>query len=378
MTAAAPTAASSTGRHRDVPRLRLSGRSLIGLLGLLCVAVTVTAIAAGAFEVGTADVVRILADPFIDSAADVDPIARDVVLQIRLPRVLLGLVVGAGLGTAGALLQGIFDCSGHRRDLAPLPTLRSTALPDVLLIRSCGREGVGGVFAIALGATAAGIWVLPAAAFAGGLLTTLLVYAGARSGGRTETVTLVLTGIAVNAIAGALIGLAMFISDDAEIRSITFWSLGSVASASWRSLLVAGPLVLIGLLVAGRFARPLDLLGLGEGPAGHLGVDVGRLRLQLITVVAVLTAAGVAVSGIIAFVGLVVPHLVRLLAGPAHRTVLPASALGGAIVLTAGDMLARTIAAPAEIPLGVLTALLGAPVFLVLLRRTRRQQGGWA
>jgi iron complex transport system permease protein len=362
VTAAAPTAASSTGRHRDVPRLRLSGRSLIGLLGLLCVAVTVTAIAAGAFEVGTADVVRILADPFIDSAADVDPIARDVVLQIRLPRVLLGLVVGAGLGTAGALLQGMFG----------------NPLAEPSIIGVSAGSAVGGVFAIALGATAAGIWVLPAAAFAGGLLTTLLVYAGARSGGRTETVTLVLTGIAVNAIAGALIGLAMFISDDAEIRSITFWSLGSVASASWRSLLVAGPLVLIGLLVAGRFARPLDLLGLGEGPAGHLGVDVGRLRLQLITVVAVLTAAGVAVSGIIAFVGLVVPHLVRLLAGPAHRTVLPASALGGAIVLTAGDMLARTIAAPAEIPLGVLTALLGAPVFLVLLRRTRRQQGGWA
>ncbi|MEO2104363.1 MAG: iron ABC transporter permease, partial [Actinomycetota bacterium] len=268
MTAAAPTATASTRRHPDVPRLRLGGRSLIGLLGLLCVAVTVTAIAAGAFEVGTADVVRILADPFIGSAADVDPIARDVVLQIRLPRVLLGLVVGAGLGTAGALLQGMFG----------------NPLAEPSIIGVSAGSAVGGVFAIALGATAAGIWVLPAAAFAGGLLTTLLVYAGARSGGRTETVTLVLTGIAVNAIAGALIGLAMFISDDAEIRSITFWSLGSVASASWRSLLVAGPLVLIGLLVAGRFARPLDLLGLGEGPAGHLGVDVGRLRLQLITV----------------------------------------------------------------------------------------------
>lgn len=330
-------------------------------LGLLLAAVVVVAVGAGAYVVDTPEVVSILLRPLTDIAA-VDPVAVDVVTQIRLPRVLLGVVIGAGLGVAGALLQGMFG----------------NPLAEPSIVGVSAGAAVGGVTAIALGATALGAWVLPAAAFVGGLSTTLLVYLGARSGGRTETVTLVLTGIAVNALAGALIGLAMFLADDAELRSITFWSLGSLATATWRTLGIAAPLVAFGTVAAMWFTRPLDLLALGEQQAGHLGVDVGRLRLQLVSVVAVLTAAGVAVAGIISFVGLVVPHVVRLLAGPRHRVTVPASALGGALVLTAGDLLARTVAVPAEIPLGVVTAVLGAPVFLYLLRTTRRQQGGWA
>jgi iron complex transport system permease protein len=342
------------------PARAVSRARLLPGLAVAAMAVAIVATGVGAVAISPADVVRTILDRVWDVGA-VDELASQVVWQIRLPRVLLSALVGAGLGVAGALLQGMFG----------------NPLAEPGIIGVSAGAAVGGVVAIGTGATAAGPWALPLAAFAGGLLTTWLVYRGARSGGRTETVTLVLTGIAVNAMAGALIGLTMFLADDAELRSITFWSLGSVATATWRNVAVAAPLVLLGVAAACRFARPLDLLALGERQAGHLGVDVERLRARLVVVVAVLTAAGVAVAGIISFVGLVVPHLVRLVAGPGHRTGLPASALGGALVLTLADLLARTVAVPAEVPLGVLTALVGAPAFLLLLRGTRRAQGGW-
>lgn len=206
----------------------------------------------------------------------------------------------------------------------------------------------------------------------------LLVYALSRSGGRTEVVTLILTGIAVNAFAGALIGLFIFFADNAQITQITFWQLGSLSQATWPKVLAVLPCAVAGLLIAPFYARKLDLLALGERPARHLGVDVERLRIVLVLVVALLTAAAVAVAGIISFVGLLVPHLLRMANGPGHRFLVPASALGGGVILVAGDLAARTVAAPAELPLGVLTALFGSPFFFWLLRRTRRRQGGWA
>ncbi|MBQ1163276.1 iron ABC transporter permease, partial [Streptomyces sp. A73] len=215
-------------------------------------------------------------------------------------------------------------------------------------------------------------------AFVAGLATVLLVYLLSRSGGRTEVVTLLLTGIAVNAFAGALIGLSIFFADNAQLTQITFWQLGSLAQATWPKVLAVLPCALAGLLVAPLCSRRLDLLALGERPARHLGVDVERLRLTLVLVVALLTAAAVAVAGIITFVGLLVPHLLRMAAGPGHRFLVPGSALGGAVVLVGADLAARTVAQPAELPLGVLTALLGSPFFFWLLRRTRRRQGGWA
>jgi iron complex transport system permease protein len=354
-----PVRDAVAGRPEAVRPDRGPGRGALVLGGLAAAAVV--AVGRGAVAIPPDDVVAILLGR--GGAVDAGGIpVGDVVWQIRLPRVVLGVLVGAALGAAGALLQGMFG-----NPLAEPGTIGVSA-----------GAAVGGVTAIAAGATAAGPWVLPAAAFAGGLATTLLVYAGSRSGGRVETVTLILTGIAVNAMAGAAIGLALFLSDDAELRSITFWTLGSLATATWRSVALVAPLVLLGLASSAAFARPLDLLATGEGPARHLGVDVDRLRLRLVVVVAVLTAAGVAVAGVIGFVGLVVPHLVRVVTGPGHRLLLPASALGGALVLALGDLLARTVAVPAEVPLGVLTALVGAPAFLHLLRRTRERQGGWA
>jgi iron complex transport system permease protein len=217
-----------------------------------------------------------------------------------------------------------------------------------------------------------------AAAFVGGLVTVAVVYFASRADGRTEVVTLILTGVALNALTGAVIGLITYLSDDAELRSITFWTLGSVAQATWPKVLVVLPIAVVGVIVACTQAHRLDLLALGERSARHLGVDVERLRVLMLLVIALLTASAVAVSGIILFVGLVMPHIVRMIAGPGHRTLLPASALAGALALVVADTIARTVIEPSEIPLGVLTALVGAPFFLWLLRRTRARQGGWA
>ncbi|MFC9750681.1 FecCD family ABC transporter permease [Streptomyces niveus] len=331
------------------------------LLGVLLLLALLSA-GLGAYDIPLGDVLSSVRHRMGIGGAALDRVPESVLWNVRLPRVVLALLVGASLGCAGALMQGVFG--------NPL------AEPGVIGI-SAGAA-VGAVASIALGLSFLGNWTVTVCAFVSGLLTVLLVYAMSRSGGRTEVVTLILTGIAVNAFAGALIGLSIFFADNAQISQITFWQLGSLAQATWPKVLAVLPCALLGLAVAPFYARKLDLLALGERPARHLGVDVERLRVILVLVVALLTAAAVAVAGIITFVGLLVPHLLRMANGPGHRFLVPGSALGGALVLVAGDLAARTVAAPAELPLGVLTALFGSPFFFWLLRRTRRRQGGWA
>ncbi|MGW1018069.1 FecCD family ABC transporter permease [Streptomyces niveus] len=331
------------------------------LLGVLLLLALLSA-GLGAYDIPLGDVVSSVQHRMGIGGAALERVPESVLWNVRLPRVVLALLVGASLGCAGALMQGVFG--------NPL------AEPGVIGI-SAGAA-VGAVASIALGLSFLGNWTVTVCAFVSGLLTVLLVYAMSRSGGRTEVVTLILTGIAVNAFAGALIGLSIFFADNAQISQITFWQLGSLAQATWPKVLAVLPCALLGLAVAPFYARKLDLLALGERPARHLGVDVERLRVVLVLVVALLTAAAVAVAGIITFVGLLVPHLLRMANGPGHRFLVPGSALGGALVLVAGDLAARTVATPAELPLGVLTALFGSPFFFWLLRRTRRRQGGWA
>ncbi|WP_411112724.1 FecCD family ABC transporter permease [Streptomyces sp. 029-5] len=354
------------GRPRRQLRLRsrLPGSTTVltaGLLGALVVLCLLSA-GIGAYHIPLGDVLASVQHRAGLGGAALDRVGESVLWNVRLPRVVLALLVGASLGCAGALMQGVFG--------NPL------AEPGVIGISS--GAAVGAVASIALGLGFLGNWTVTVCAFVAGLATVLLVYALSRSGGRTEVVTLILTGIAVNAFAGALIGLFIFFADNAQITQITFWQLGSLAQATWPKVLAVLPCALAGLALAPFYARRLDLLALGERPARHLGVDVERLRMVLVLVVALLTAAAVAVAGIITFVGLLVPHLLRMVNGPGHRFLVPGSALGGALVLLAGDLAARTVAAPAELPLGVLTALFGSPFFFLLLRRTRRRQGGWA
>ena len=290
------------------------------------------------------------------------PHAESALWAIRFPRVLMAIIVGAALAAAGVMMQGVFG--------NPL------AEPSVVGVSS--GAAAFACTSIALGLTFFGQWTTVVAAFIGGLVATTLVYLTARHGGRTEVVTLVLTGVAINAIAGAVIALMTFLGDTSAREEIIFWQLGSLNGTLWINVGIAGPIALAGILLAFTMTRKLDLLALGERPARHLGVNVERLRKQVIVVVAFLTSAAVAFAGIIGFVGLVVPHILRMALGPGHRMLLPASVLGGALLMLAADTTARTLVANADLPIGMLTALVGGPFFFWLIRRTRRGAGGWS
>ncbi|NKE47517.1 iron ABC transporter permease [Roseomonas frigidaquae] len=296
-----------------------------------------------------------------------DAFRRDAAVLgvIRAPRVLLAAIIGAGLGAAGAAMQGLF-----RNPLA-----------DPGLIGVSAGAALAAVAAIVFGATlfgvaagALGLWMLPLAAFLGGLAATLLMARLGNVGGVTGVATLLLAGVAVNALAGALTGLLIFTADDRQVRDITFWTLGSLAGARWEQVPVVAALVGLPTLGLIALARPLDALLLGEAEAFHLGHRVETVKRVAVTLAAIAVAAGVAFTGLIGFVGLVVPHLLRLGFGSGHRLVLPGSALLGGALLVLSDLAARSLAAPAELPVGVVTALIGAPFFLWLLRRAAGAQ----
>ena len=300
-----------------------------------------------------------------------DATAATVLWELRLPRVLLGLACGAGLGLSGAALQGLFRNPLADPGLigvssgAALGAAAATLAPAALLLP--GTPLLHGALA--------GL-AQPLAAFAGGLLAVAAVQAVAARGGGAPAATLLLAGIAVNALAGAGLGLASFLADDAQLRGLTFWNLGSLAGAGGAALAPAVLLALAGGVALLRQRHALNLLLLGEREAGHLGVAVGALRRRVVAAAALTVGALVSVSGVIGFIGLVAPHLARLLLGPDHRYVLPGAALTGALLLLAADLAARLMVAPAELPVGVLTALIGAPLFLHLIVQDRRGDRG--
>ncbi|WP_432842093.1 FecCD family ABC transporter permease [Dactylosporangium sp. CA-092794] len=291
-----------------------------------------------------------------------DPFAEATLWQVRMPRVVMSLLVGAALAAAGAVMQGVFG----------------NPLADPGIIGVSSGAALGAAATIAAGVTVLGEFTVAGAAFVTGLVATLLVYRLSRAGGRAEVVTLVLTGIAVNAVTGAGLAFCTFFTSSSARDQIVFWQLGSLNGSRWTFVAAAGPFVAAGVAGALVCARRLDLLALGDRAARHVGVHVERLRLVCIVLVAVMVAAAVAFCGIIGFVGLVVPHLIRMVTGPGHRVLVPAAALGGAVLLAAADLAARTVIAYADLPIGMLTALVGGPFFFWLLRRTRSRAGGWA
>ncbi len=300
------------------------------------------------------------------------PVAYDaqqeaVLLAIRLPRVLLGVMIGAALAIAGATMQGLF-----RNPLADpaLVGVSSGAALAAAIVIVFGAGLTAGATLISM----IGIFLLPLAAFAGGLAATWLVYHLSRGAGRTSVATMLLAGIAVNAFAGACIGLMTYTATDVQLRSITFWSLGSLGGATWTTIAACAPFLLLPIILTPRLARALNALLLGEAEAHHLGIESEKVKRLAIVLAAMAAGASVAVSGIIGFVGLVVPHLLRLTLGADHRTLLPASALLGATLLVAADTLARTVVIPAELPIGVVTAIIGAPFFLWLLLRGKNER----
>ena len=345
----------------------IAGRRRTGLLAvagltLACLLLTIVAIGQGAISIAPGRVAEILMARLTGDTSLLE--GRDVlvVLNIRLPRVLLGLLVGAGLAVSGALMQGLF-----RNPLA-----------DPGLVGVSSGAGLAAAATIVLGDRfLAGTMMklpfaaLPFGAFCGGLITTLALYLISTRGGRTSVATMLLAGVALGAMAGALTGLLSFISDDRQLRDLTFWSLGSLGGASWTKLSAVAPIILPLLLLMPLLARGLNGLMLGEAEAYHLGIPVQRIKALAILLVALAVGASVASAGMVGFVGIVVPHLIRLCVGPDHRLLLPLSALGGAMLLVGADIVARLVVVPAELPIGIVTATIGAPFFLwLLLRRT--------
>jgi iron complex transport system permease protein len=360
VSACAPKLTSTARGVGGWPRTPVSGSAvLVGLAGLLLL-VLLYAAGQGAYGIGLAELPQLfLASLGMAGSAASGSAAELVFFNIRLPRLLLGLVAGAGLGLTGALMQGLF-----RNPLAD---------PGLIGVSSGAALAAG--ITIVLGSQwfpdlprALGSWTLVLMAFGGGLGVTVLIYVLSQGEGGTRVGHMLLAGIAINALAGAGLGLLNFLATDEQLRNLQFWLLGSLGGARWSAVLLVSGITLLAAVVGMALSRALNALALGEAQAALLGVSVERLKKTAIVVVALAVGAITATTGIIGFVGLVAPHMVRLIAGPDHRWLLPGSALLGAALVLLADAVARTVLQPAELPLGVLTALVGVPFFLLLLR----------
>ena len=353
-----PAAAGDLRAGGDRSRRARRALPLLVLLSLLACAVS---LATGASGMSFQAALSALPDLAGGTAVHRD---RLILLELRLPRTVLGFVTGASLAVSGAVMQGLF-----RNPLADpgLAGVSSGAAMGAVLMIVLGS--VSGLPLIA----ALGLHALPVAAFLGGLVTTLLLYRIATSNGQTSVATLLLAGIALAALMGAGTGFLVFLADDRQLRDLTFWGMGSLAGATWGKIGAALPIMLAGLAAAPVLARALNALALGEAAAFHMGIPVERVKRLAILSVSAATGASVAVTGGIGFVGIVVPHLLRMAIGPDHRYLLPAAALLGGALLVLADSVARVVVAPAELPIGIVTAAAGAPFFLYILLRNRAQ-----
>ena len=331
-------------------------RALYAALAVAMILIAAAALASGPLTIAPVELLRALVGGATDEGV------AQTVLQLRLPRVLLGLLVGAALAVSGAAMQGVF-----RNPLAEpglIGVSSGAALAAVALIVLGHR--FEGLMRIVPQAAA-----LPLVTFGGAVLTCALVMRLARVNGLTHSATLLLAGLAINAIAGGAIGLLSYVAADDALRTATYWMFGSLGRAGWGEIAVVGPFLLLSILLLPRYAAELNVLQLGETEAGYLGVDVERLKRRLMAWALVAVGGSVALAGAIGFIGLIAPHLVRLLVGNDQRRLMPASALLGASLLTLADLVARTVATPADLPIGILTALIGGPFFMILLLRLR-------
>jgi iron complex transport system permease protein len=333
---------------------------VLSALGILLFGTLILAMRLGTVSIEPAQIIAI---PFkhlfgLDLGVTWSAAEEAIVWQIRLPRVLGAAVVGAGLAGAGVVFQGLL-----RNPMA-----------DPYLLGTSGGAALAATIAflvpLSLGAVTFGF--VPIAAFVGALLAVLLVYRIARVGMHTPITTLLLAGFAVSSMLSAIMSALMLLSRG-TLERVVLWTLGGVSASGWNMLLAVTPLIALGSMLTFWLAHDLDAFLLGEEQAAALGVNVERKKFMLLAVGALMTGAAVALSGLVGFVGLIVPHVTRIVLGPQHRLLLPASLLCGAIFLVLADLIARTVTAPQEIPLGVVTALVGAPFFIVLLRKTKRE-----
>ncbi|MCH7553176.1 MAG: iron chelate uptake ABC transporter family permease subunit, partial [Chloroflexi bacterium] len=312
----------------------------------------------GPVNIPLSHVAGVILAPFGVEVAEYTRTERLVIEQLRLPRIIEGALVGGALGVAGATMQGLF-----RNPMAD---------PGIIGVSAGGA--VGAVAAIAFGLDGLFLLSLPLFAFLGAMTAMTLVYFIALAGGRFSVATLLLAGVAVASFLGAVVSaIIVLVPNDDSLREIIFWLAGGLDGRTWEHVRASAPLILGGVGVLMLFARDINLLMLGDDEARSLGVRVGLTRTILITGAALITGVAVAFSGTIAFVGLVIPHMLRLVFGPDHRVLLPVSALGGAVFLVVADTIARTVIQPAELRVGIITALVGAPFFVFLIIRNKRQ-----
>lgn len=355
--------ASSTATARmkdDVDgNVRRPPGPLILTISAVALAVAMIAgIAIGPVSLGPAEIIAIIWGKLTGGDLSGHTVAmQNVVWELRLPRVIIAAIVGSALAISGASLQGLFG--------------NSLADPGIIGVTS--GASLGAIAAIVLGLSTFGAWTVPAMSFVFGLAATALIYALARPGLRGGTVQLLLVGIAITAIVGSVNGFFTYIADTTELESIVYWQMGSLNRASWTAIASVLPFFVFGLIAMLRLAQSLDILALGEKQAKHVGLNVRRTRIMLVVATALVVAAAVATAGSIGFVGLVIPHIVRLAVGPGHRWLLPISAFGGGIMLVAADIGARTLNPPSEVPIGLFTGLVGGPFFLWLLYRRRTE-----
>lgn len=332
------------------------------LVGLFLVLAFFSSIAIGAVSLSLTDVINALYARIASvQSDDLGRLNEAVVWDLRLSRVITAMIVGASLATCGAAMQGLFG----------------NPLADPGIVGVSSGASLGAIIVVVLQISTFGIWTLPIGAFVAGVATTFLIYALARPGkDGGDNTKLLLVGIAVNAIGGAFAGYLTYLATAEQLQSLTFWSMGSLSGAKWITVAISLPPAVVGIWLLYRWSRPLDLLALGERQARHLGVDVTVLRRKLIFVTALLVAAAVSFSGTIGFVGLVIPHLFRLMIGPAHRLLIPFSAAGGALLVMLADLAARTLDPPSEVPIGVIMGSLGGPFFLWMIYRSSKARGG--
>lgn len=344
-------------------RKRNRAAIVLVLLALALIAAVLLACALGAVSIPALDIIKMTLNKihFSNFQATWQLADETIIFQIRLIRVVAGALVGAALATAGVLFQGLL-----RNPMA-----------DPYITGTSGGAALGATVAmmLPLGLSFSGFGLIPVAAFCGALATILLVYNLARVGSKTPIVSMLLAGFVVSAMLIAVMSLLIMINSELQLKlhSIFSFLIGSISVQYWSQIAVIAPLIIGGIVIALFFAFHLNAFSLGEEQAAYLGINVEREKILILALASLLTACAVSLSGLIGFVGLVMPHAVRLVLGPDHRLLIPASALAGATFLVVADTLARTLIAPTELPVGIFTALIGAPFFIYLLRRTRRE-----
>ena len=339
--------------------LKESSRYLI--LITLLIAVMILSSCIGAVSIRVGQVLDIFAHLLgFNLETEFTTVQNNILLYIRLPRVLLAVLIGAGLSLSGAAMQGLF-----RNPLA-----------DPSLIGLSAGASFSAALVIVLGVGVSsffGMYALTTVTFIGSGITAWLVYQLSKKDGQIIVTTMLLGGIAFNALGGAGTGFLTFLSDEAQLRDLTFWTLGSLGGANWTSVSGVSLFILLPIAFSGKLSKGLNALALGEVNASYLGVNIKSLKNWVVVIAALIVGATVSVAGVIGFMGLVVPHVIRLIWGPDHKFLLPGSALLGASLMVVADLICRTVVAPSELPIGIVTAFIGTPLFIMLLLRQKKR-----